>query len=151
MSQSRESQGDLYTLNERLARSFYTNARYNPHFLGVTGIGFFAIFILTQLGIFGQPAPQLIYIGTITSLLAALQFPFLALARRNRGIAAHLLSSIAISIFTILLTYFWQGIVAVSILIALVAPLMTLQSGIPRRYMPWLALLVVFTIVGILF
>jgi GAF domain-containing protein/HAMP domain-containing protein len=50
-----------------------------------------------------------------------------------------------------LLTYFWQGIVAVSILIALVAPLMTLQSGIPRRHIPWLALLVVFTIVGILF
>jgi hypothetical protein len=67
---------DSSTRNERLARAFYTNARYSPHFLGVTGIGFFTIYVLSSLGIFGQPAPQLIYIGFITSLLAAISLEF---------------------------------------------------------------------------
>jgi hypothetical protein len=60
MSYLSKSQSDFYAQNERLARAFHNSGRYNPHFLGVTGIGFFAIYILTQLGIFGQPAPQLV-------------------------------------------------------------------------------------------
>lgn len=145
MNQYREAQ------NEHLARAFYTNARYNPHFLSVTGIGFFAIFILSQLGIFGQPAPQLIFVGLITFLLAAAQFPFLALARKNRGIAAYIFSSIAVGIFAILLTNFWQGLVPLSIIVVLITPITAVLSSFPRRYILWLVLIVLISIAGILY
>lgn len=145
MNQYREAQ------NEHLARAFYTNARYNPHFLSVTGIGFFAIFILSQLGIFGQPAPQLIFVGLITFLLAAAQFPFLALARKNRGIAAYIFSSIAVGIFGILLTNFWQGLVPLSIIVVLITPITAVLSSFPRRYILWLVLIVLISIAGILY
>ena len=127
MSQPRESQIDLYAQNERLARAFYTNGRYNPHFLTITGIGFFAIYVLTLLGIFGQPAPQLIFVGLATSLLAVAQWPLLSLARRNRGVAANVLASIAVGIFTILLTYLWQGITPISLLVTIITPVMALR------------------------
>lgn len=151
MSHSSEPQSNLYTQNERLARAYYNAGRYNPHFLGVTAIGFFAIYILTRLGIFGQPAPQLIYIGLITAALAALQFPFLALARRNRGVAANLLNSISIGAFIFLLTFFWQGIVPISILIVLVSPIVALRNGFPGRYSPYLLIIVLVSIAGILY
>jgi GAF domain-containing protein/HAMP domain-containing protein len=148
MNYSRE---DSYSRIERLSRAFYTNARYNPHFLGVTGIGFFAIYILSRLDIFGQPAPQLIYIGLITSLLAAIQFPLLGLARKNRGVAAFFLSSTSVGIYTILLTFFWQGIVPLSILIACITPLMALREGLPRRNIALMAGIVVGSILGVFY
>ncbi len=151
MNQLRESHSDLNIQNERLARAFYANARYNPLFLFVTGIGFFAIYVLTQLDIFGQPEPQLIYVGLLTSLLAALQFPLLALARRNRGIAANIAGAIAIGVFAILLTNFWQGIVPVSVLITLITPFTALRAGFPRRYIPLLILIIFVTIAGIIY
>ncbi len=151
MSHSSKSQHDLDAQNVRLAQAFYSNGRYNPHFLAVTGIGFFAIHILTRLEIFGRSAPQLISIGVLTSLLAALQFPLLSLARRNKGIAAYLLSTLAISVFTILLTFFWQGIVPASILIALITPISALRAGLSRRFLPLLCVIVLASILGILY
>ena len=151
MSNIRESQNDLYSQNERLARVFSVYARYTPHFLGVTAIGFFAIYILTRLEIFGQPAPQLIYIGVLTSILAAIQYPLLTLARKNRGIAANLLSAGVIGIFAILLTYFWQGIAPATIVIALITPVSALRSGFPRRYIPLLVSIGVVSIFGIIY
>jgi len=83
MNRSRESQSDINVINERLAKAFYANGRYNPHFLVVAGFGFLAIYILTQSGIFGEPAPQLVVIGILTILLAAVEaWPTLWFARR---------------------------------------------------------------------
>ncbi|MGZ9235367.1 MAG: hypothetical protein ACXW4E_07575, partial [Anaerolineales bacterium] len=79
---------DTDVINERLANTFYSSRRYNPIFLGVTGMGFIAIFLLTQFGILGDPAPQLLYIGSITLLFAITEIPALVLAQQNRGIAA---------------------------------------------------------------
>ncbi len=151
MSNSRTAQSNFDAQDERLAQAFYSSGRYNPHFLAVTGIGFFAIYILTRLEIFGPAAPQLIYIGILTSLLAASQFPLLSLARRNKGIAAYLLSSLAIGVFTILLTFFWQGIVPASILIALLTPINALRAGFSRRHIPVLFLIVLVSVLGILY
>ena len=150
MNTLRDSHSDLSTQNEQLARSFYANGRYNPLFLIVTGIGFLAIYLLTRLGVFGQEAPQLIYVAAITVALALIQFPLLSLARRNRGITAYLLGSAAIGVFTILLTLFWQGIVPVAILIALITPVTALWIGFPRRYLVGLLLLVATSVIGIL-
>lgn len=133
MSHSRESQSELHTQNERLARSFYTNGRYYPHFFGIAGLGFFVIYILTRFGIFGEPAPQLLYIGALTFILALCQIALLSLARRNRGIAANLLGMAAIGIFTVLLTYLWQGVLPISLLILLITPVTALRYGLPRR------------------
>ncbi|HSJ88116.1 MAG TPA: GAF domain-containing protein [Anaerolineales bacterium] len=151
MSYSSKSQSNFDAQNERLAQAFYSNGRYNPHFLAITGIGFFAIYILTRLEIFGRSAPQLIYIGILTSLLAAVQFPLLSLARRKKGIAAYLLSTLAIGVFTLLLTFFWQGIVPVSIVIALITPLSALRAGFSRRFFPLLFAIVLVSIIGILY
>jgi GAF domain-containing protein/HAMP domain-containing protein len=151
MSNRRESQNDINIQNERLARVFYTNGRYYPHFLGVTGIGFFAIYVLNRSGILGQSSPQLIYIGVITLLLALTQFFLLALARRNRGITANLWGSAAVGIFAILLTYFWQGIFLLSVLVALVTPITALRAGVPRRSLPIFLLIVIASVAGIVY
>jgi uncharacterized RDD family membrane protein YckC/HAMP domain-containing protein len=139
------------TQNERLARAFIANGRFIPHFLGVTGIGFLAIYILTRMGIFGEPSDSLIFIGGSTILLALVQVTLLALARRNKGVAASLWGTLSTAVFTILLTFFWQGVFPLTIAVALIPPISTVRAGISRRYYPVLALTTVLSIVGILF
>jgi GAF domain-containing protein/HAMP domain-containing protein len=139
------------TQNERLARAFIANGRFIPHFLGVTGIGFLAIYILTRMGIFGEPSDSLIFIGGNTILLAIVQVTLLALARRNKGVAASLWGTLSTAVFTILLTFFWQGVFPLTIAVALIPPISTVRAGISRRYYPVLALTTVLSIVGILF
>jgi GAF domain-containing protein/HAMP domain-containing protein len=146
----RDSHSDISASNERLARIFYANARYNPLFLAVTGVGFGAIYLLTRLGVFGQESPQLIYVGVLTLALAAVQIPLLSLSRLNRGIAANLLGSVALGVFSTFLTFLWQGIVPVAIVIALITPLTALWAGFPRRYTPALLLIIAISITGIL-
>lgn len=145
----RDSHSDLNAQNEQLAKSFYANGRYNPLFLAVTGIGFLVIYLLTRLGIFGQEAPQLIYIGALTVALALVEIPLLSLARRKRGVAANLLGTVALGVFSILLTLLWQNIVPIAIVVALLVPFTALRTGFPRRYLPVLFLIVALSIIGI--
>lgn len=149
MNQSSTPPSDLNSLNERLAGKFYSSRRYNPIFLAVTGIGFIAIFLLTQFGVLGDPAPQLLYIGSITLLFAIAEIPTLALAQQKNGIGAILFGSVMTGIFAILLTLFWQGIYPVAVLIAFATPLVALRSGIPRRELVILLLVLVITLGGI--
>ena len=139
------------TQNERLARAFLASGRFIPHFLGVTGIGFLAIYILTRSGIFGQPSTSLVFIGGITILLALVQIYLLSLARRNKGIAASVWGALATAVYAILLTFFWQGVYPLSIAIALIPPISTVRAGISRRYYPVLALITILSIVAVLF
>jgi GAF domain-containing protein/HAMP domain-containing protein len=151
MDQARESHSDINVLDERLGRAFYATGRYNPLFLGVTGIGFFALYLLTRLDIFGEPAPQLIGIGISAALLALAQIPILDLARRNHGIAANIYGSIAVGIFAVLVTAFWERIVLVMILLAVITPITAWRAGFPRRYLPVLLVIAGIAIVGILY
>jgi len=146
-----ESQSDLDKFNERLAGNFYKGGRYNPFFLGLTGLGLVAIYWLTQIGILGNVAPQLLYIGITTIVLALLQFPVLALARSRRGIAANILVTICILAFSISLVIFWQGIAPVAVLVVLITPGIALRSGIPRKYIPWYAAVILICISGIVY
>ena len=134
MNQSSTPQSDTNAFNERLANKFYSSRRYNPIFLAVTGIGFIAIYLLTQLDILGDPAPQLLYIGSITLLFAIAEIPVLALARQKNGIVATFLGSGIAGVFAILLAMFWEGILPVAILISLPTPFIALRSGMPRKY-----------------
>ena len=149
MNQPITRHSDPDPLDERLANSFYSSRRYNPIFLTVTGLGVIAIFLLTQFGILGDPSPQLLYVGSLTLFLALVELPLLALAQQNRGVAATLLGSATAGIFAILLTVFWQGIVPVTILIALATPVLALGTGLPRRYILVFFLLVAVTVGGI--
>lgn len=150
MNQPTIPTNDTRALEQRLASKFYSSRRYNPVFLAATGLGFIAIFLLTQFNILGNPAPQLLYIGSITLLFAVAEIPLLALAQRNHGLAATFAGSAIAGIFAILLTLFWQGIVPVTILIALTTPFIALRSGTPRRY-ALLLLLVLAVILGAIF
>lgn len=143
-------QSDTTAVEERLASKFYSSRRYNPIFLAVTGMGFIAIFLLTQFGILGDPAPQLLYIGSITLLFATAEIPTLVLAQRNKGTAATILGTAIAGIFAILLTLFWQGILLVAILIALATPIIALRSGMPRRSALVLLLVIAVILGGIL-
>ncbi|HLO17871.1 MAG TPA: GAF domain-containing protein, partial [Anaerolineales bacterium] len=136
-------------VNERLARTYYSNGRYIPLLLVGVGLGFIVIFLLAQLGALGEPAPQLLYIGGITILFAIAHIPLLALAQRNKGIAATLYDSALVGIFVILLTLFWQGIAFLAILIVSITILMAIRNGIPRKYIPALVLLFIAVISGI--
>ena len=144
-------QSDTSALDERLASKFYSSRRYNPIFLAVTGMGFIAIFLLTQLDILGDPAPQLLYIGSITLLFAVAEIPSLAIAQRKSGMAATLLGTIVAGIFAILLTLLWQGIFPVALLIALATPVVALRSGMPRRPAMTLLLVLAVIVTGIFF
>jgi GAF domain-containing protein/HAMP domain-containing protein len=151
MDQTSMHQSDMDTVNERLAKTFYSGGRYNPALLALAGIGFVAIFLLTRFGILGEPAPQLLYIGGITLLLAIAEIPVLALAQQNKGIAANLYGSAIVGIFAILLTLFWQGIVLIAILLASVTPLTAFRNGMPRKYIPGLFVLFVGIVICILY
>src|SRR5215208_1861291 len=152
MNQSRESKSDINAINERLAKSFYANGRYNPHFLGVAGFGLLAIYILTQSGILGEPAPQLIAIGIVTILLAAVQeWPALWLARRRRGIAANFSGSIAVGIYCIALTFLWQGILLAAVFIAIIAPAIAIRTGMQRKHIALMLLVALASVGGIIF
>lgn len=141
---------ELYAQNERLARAFYFNGRYNSYFFFLAAVGLSVIYVLTLSGVFGQPAPQLILIAALTLVLAILQFPLLALARRNRGVAVTLLGSFVSGIFAVLLTSLWHGILPLSILLVIATPVLALRNGLPRRYIPGIALIVVLAVVGVL-
>jgi putative methionine-R-sulfoxide reductase with GAF domain len=151
MKPSSKSQIDMNATNERLAKTFYSNGRHNPVLLAVAGVGFIAIFVLTQFGILGEPAPQLLYIGVITLLFAIAEIPVLAIARQNKGIAANFYGVIITGLFAILLTFFWHGIALVAILIALITPGMALANGLPQKYFSRLLLLLIVIINAILY
>lgn len=146
MNLLRGTRSDLNAQNEVLAKAFLANARHNPPFLIVTGIGFLAIYLLTFLGIFGQAAPQLIYVGLLTILLAIVQYLLLALARRHRGIAVNILGAIAFGIYGIALTYLWEDVVFFIIPMILFPPISALLRGFPRQYAAALSLILVLTI-----
>src|SRR5215211_5276086 len=126
-------QSDTNGSNERLASRFYSSRRYNPTFLAVAGLGFIAIFLLTQFGFLGDPAPQLLYIGSITLLFAIVEIPALALAKQKKGFAAMLFGSIMTGIFAVLLTLLWQGIVPITLLIVFATQLIAFRSDMPPR------------------
>ena len=149
MNQPSTLQSDPIALEERLASKFYSSRRYNPIFLAVTGVGFIAIFLLTQFGMLGDPAPQLLYIGSITLLFAIAEIPILAFAQRKKGMVATLLGSAIAGFFAILLSLFWQGIVLVAISIACVTPLIALRSGVTRRYAVTLLVVLAISLGGI--
>ncbi len=151
MNKSREARNNLNTQNEQLAKTFIANVRYGPLFLFVTGAGFIAVYLLTILGVFGQQAPQLLFIGLFTLLFGVFQFACLSLARQNRGIAALLLSSISAGLYAISLTILWEGILPVAILLTLIVPLTTLWAGMPRRYIPVVFLISVVLVAAIYF
>lgn len=133
--------GNTDALNERLANAFYASWRYNPVFLAVTGIGFLAIFLLTQFGVLGNPAPQLVYIGSTTLLASVAALPALSLAQQGKGIMATFYGSAIAITLAALLTLLWQGILPISILLALATPLVALRAGLSRRHLILLALI----------
>lgn len=141
----------LQNADEKLARTFYANSRYNPVILGVTAIGFIVIYLLTNFNILGAPAPQLLYISGAVFLLALFQIIVLNIARRQRGIAAHILGSLSVIIFVTLLTAFWEGMVIPALVIAVVPPILAVSAGMPRKYYGGLMLLVLGGVAGILF
>jgi len=151
MNQTSNSQSDIKTLNERLGQTFYSSRRYNPVLLGVTGIGFIAIFLFTRYGILGESAPQLLYIGILTLLYAVAELPALALAQQNKGIAANLYGTVVGGLFAVIVTSWWQGITVITILVAAVTPVLAFRAGMPRKYVPTLLLLLVAAIGAILY
>lgn len=150
MNQPSTSPADTDAVNERLASAFYASRRYNPIFLSVTGLGFIAIYILTLSNILGEPALPLLYIGSITLLFAIAEIPVLVMAQQNKGITAVLLNSLLSGIFAISLAAFWQGILPVATLIAVVTPYIAIRNGLPRRNLLTLFLLLATIAAGIL-
>lgn len=150
MNLPRDSRSDLNAQNEHLARTFYVNGRYNTPFLIVTGIGFVAIYFLTYLGVFGQAAPQLIFVGLLTIILAGMEQLLLSLARRGRGIAVNMLATVTVGVFAVALTLLWERITPVTILVTLITPLTALWAGFPRRYIPALVLIAAIFVAGII-
>ena len=138
-------------VNERLAQKFYSNRRYSPILFAAAGIGFIAISLLARVGVLGESAPQLLYVGGITLLLAIAEFLGLTLARQNKGILAGLYGAAVMALFGILLTFFWQGVGGIAILIAAIPPIMAIRHGLPRKYIPGLLLILGFAILVIVY
>ena len=147
MKQTSNPQNDMNTVNERLARAFYSSRRYNPPLLALAGMGFIAIFLLTSsdMRILGEPAPQLLYIGLLTLLFAIAEIPILALAQQNKGIAANLYATVIGGLFAIVVTLLWQESWPITIVIAAVTPVLAVRNGMPRKYiwrLLWIAIAV---------
>ena len=142
---------DLRQSNEKLAQSYYTGSRFNSIFLGVTGLGVIVIYFLAQYSLLGAPAPQLLYVAGDIFVFALLQIPVILLARNKRGPEASFLESFSILLFAAILPLFWEGIIFVSMGVALVAPLTAYVAGLHRKYYSWMIALVIGGIAGIIF
>jgi GAF domain-containing protein/HAMP domain-containing protein len=142
---------NLNQIDEKLGQTFYANGRYNPMFLGAAGLGFVVIYLLTFFNFLGTPSPQLLYISGAIFFLAIMQLPALGLARQKKGIAANFLGTLAVIIFAVLLTLFWDGIATIAILLIFVTPLSSIPAGMPRKYYPHLLVLVAVGIVAIFY
>ena len=141
---SKDQDISIQLADEKLAQAFYSNGRYNAVFLGITSVGFVVIYLLTNLKIFGEASPQLLYISGAILLLALSQIPLLSLARRQKGIATNFLATVFVAIFALLLTVFWEGIVPVAIFVVLITPLLAIFAGLPRKYyLPFLLIVLV--------
>ena len=141
---SKDQDISIQLADEKLAQAFYSNGRYNAVFLGITSVGFVVIYLLTNLKIFGEASPQLLYISGAILLLALSQIPLLSLARRQMGIATNFLATVFVAIFALLLTVFWEGIVPVAIFVVLITPLLAIFAGLPRKYyLPFLLIVLV--------
>src|SRR4030095_4563761 len=148
---SKKQNVDIQLADEKLAQAFYSNGRYNAVFLGVTGVGFVVIYLLTSFNIFGETTPQLLYISGAIFLLAISQIPLLSLARRKQGIATNILATVFVTVFAILLTAFWEGILPVVIIVVMITPLTAIFTGLPRKYYLPLILILIVGIGGILY
>jgi GAF domain-containing protein/HAMP domain-containing protein len=148
---SKDPNISIQLADEKLAEAFYSNSRYNSVFFAVTSVGFLVIYLLTRLQIFGQVAPQLLYISGAIFLLALSQMPLMSLARRKLGVATILLATAFVAIFAILLTTFWEGIVLVAILVTMITPWLAMMAGLPRRYHLLLLGVVMVAVGGILY
>ena len=151
MKQISNPQNDIDIMNERLGQMFYSSRRYNPLLLAVAGLGFIAIFLLARAGILGGSAPQLLYIGVLTLLYAVAELPAHSLAQQSKGIAANLYSTAMGGLFAVLITFLWQGIAPIAILIAAVTPALAIRARMPRKYIPTLLLLFAGAVGGILY
>ncbi|HSL29722.1 MAG TPA: GAF domain-containing protein [Anaerolineales bacterium] len=145
------SRNDTNIADERLAAALYSRARYIPLLLSVSGLGFIAIYVLTILSILGEPTPQLLYISGITLVFAAAEIPILKLAQRKRGISANLYTCALAGIFAVFLTGFWDGVVPVTLLIAVLPAIAAIRNGLPRKYLPTLLALLGFVGIGIFY
>lgn len=137
--------------DEKIGRFFYANSRYNPLFLGIAGIGFAVIYLLTQFNVLGSPSLQLLYISGALLLTAILQIPVVRLARNHKGVAASFVSVFSIFLLAILLTSLWEGILPLTIAISLITPIMVIQAGLPRKFYALLLLAVITGIAAILY
>jgi len=150
MTSNSNPQNDTKQIDERLAETFLAGGKYNALFLGVTGIGFAVIYILTQYALLGQPTPSLLYIiGTVLSL-AVVRIITTFAASRKKGIAARFLSSISTIVFAILISYYWEGFVYIAVILIFIPPLTAIGAGMPNRYRPYLYTLILIGIIGIL-
>ena len=148
---SKDQDRSIQLADEKLAEAFYSNGRYNAVFLGVTGLGFVVIYVLTSFNIFGQTTRPLLFISGAIFLFGISQIPLLNMARRKRGIATNFLATLFVALFAIALTIFWEGIVPVAIFIILITPLMAILAGLPRKYYLPLFLMVIAASGGILY
>lgn len=137
--------------DDKFMRIFHENIRYTPLFLGVAGIGFVIIYLLTQFNVLGTPSPQLLYISGALIITAILQIPIVRLAGNSSGIAASFLSSLSLSLLAILLTSFWEGVLPLAIIIILAIPLASVFAGLPRRFYLPLLLISIASIVGVFY
>jgi len=151
MTSFSDQNNDTKLIDERLAQAFYAGSRFNAAFLGITGIGFVVIYLLTYFNLLGKSSPPLLYIAGAIFILALLQIPASNLARNKRGIAANFLGAFSIIIFAVMLTAFWQGVTIISLLLIFVTPATAFMAGMPRKYYSGLILAIGVGFVSILY
>jgi len=150
MTSNLNSQNDIKRIDENLAKTFYAGGRYNALFLGVTGIGFAVIYLLTQYGVLGEVVPSLLNISIALLFMAVAQLFTMFLAHRNKGISARLLSALFTTLFAILVTFYWEGFVYIAIILIFISPLTSIRAGMPNRYRLYLYILIIAGVAGIL-
>jgi GAF domain-containing protein/HAMP domain-containing protein len=146
-----DTQRDTSAAIEHLAGTFYTNGRYVPIFLFVSGIGILVIHLLNNKGNLGDQAPQLLWIGVAITLLSIFhQLVTISLARRQHGVTAYLVGTASIAVTAAILTGLWDGFIYIAIPLTILLPAVGLFARMPRKAIPWLTLLTLVCILGII-
>jgi hypothetical protein len=122
------------TPEDRLQYNLSTLTSIAQTFSLLIALGLGLIYLLTLYGFLGIPAWQMLGIAISAAIIAVVYAVAGWLVRKRRLIVAVFILHIATIVFAISLSFFWQGITAVAIVLIWITPgILTIQR-IARQY-----------------
>src|SRR5512135_1249127 len=124
---------------ERLSEFLSATVRYIPLLTSLLAVGLLGIYVLSEAGILGTPAWQLLAVAIASALTGLIQLGVGSLARRGRGRVPLYLFAGSLGLWGMVIVLLWEYAVAVAILMCWVAAVVAYGAGIRGRMLTAIA------------